>query len=242
MRTWHLHHSLSPNKLLDLLVATGGEHVRALELEDLQAAAAGTVLLAVSMYCKCVYRINIDTCFYWSWAISAITKEAQSALEELTLVDCSDTSPVDLSQMSFPKLERLQLRNLTEVEDGALVEPLSQLLAASPNLRDLRVNDVAAAALHTSLDLLVVRERMRALHTLMLYPPDGMTAHDLASFYTTCRDLQSLFLTVPLEDGDAVVQGSLNHCSQICCLGLTGPITHSHPLRQPAAVPISARR
>lgn len=227
VRDWCIAELFEPNVLLDLLMVTGGTHVQSLSLAFLSGTELTTALLSLSLHCKNVTKLVMDDCCGWSWALSSMTREAQLALKELSIESCEDARPVDFRGASFPNLQFVFLTSLADNEERALDKAVGGLLVASPNLKELRVNDASTRALLRCMDQPNVKERLRGLQALLVHDEEGMAGPSIQRLGAICSNLQTLYLRAPQPELDAAVQSFLLSGGHLSCLAIDGSLNGS---------------
>lgn len=158
-RNWVLVGDQFPSLLMDLAEYTGGPQLRTVYLHGSKVEPA-VVFCNICTRCPLVERIEIVNCDRW-FTVSALRGKAQESLQEL-YIRCgkvkSTSTGAAFSRNCFPNLRVLHLSAHCDAD------MVASLLAATPNLRELRVD-----CLNTSDDCLAsLRHKPQDLEVLVL--------------------------------------------------------------------------
>jgi hypothetical protein len=182
-REWVLDGDSEPRLIGELAANTGGPHVRSLHLSNAKEETAG-ILSTVFAKCKKIVNVRIENSEHWT-GLSAVRGEAELSLQELSVVNCGTGSALHFKRSNFANLERLYLVG------GYTANTVLNLLAAAPNLKDLRLRHTPVN--NTVFELLVTRSQ--SLHTLMLLGCGELTIEAVSSLVPGCVSLKTLVVS-----------------------------------------------
>jgi hypothetical protein len=216
VRNWIVNWDVTETCPPHLMRCTAGPHVRTLHLRGLSQSGMTKVFDTLVITCCGLQILKIDCCQQWE-IVSTLSASAQLTLQELTIACCNGYRWESKAQ--FPNLWKLHVKHVIGVE---VVQSLTSLLIAAPNLTDLRRWSSTQCPINDK-SLQVLSNHAAKLETLELdIQHQDFTPAIMTALGQRCHNLKTLALTCGDGIDDAAVEAFALHCSRLEGLQLRG--------------------
>jgi hypothetical protein len=212
---WVINCDVAPAVVVNLVAETGGDHVHTLELYGLKEETAG-IFAIVFHDCRSIVNVVVDNCSHWT-GLRAACGDAQNSLRKLVVNGCGTEASATFHENHFPGLTCLYL------DGGYGTSVITSLLAATPNLVDLRLRE----SLVDDGSLNILRNHANSLQTLVMFHCPLVSSAGVAALAEKCVNLTCLDLSSCPEVSDAAVQSLAAGCRSLETVRLCGSFTET---------------
>jgi hypothetical protein len=218
VRNWVVNWEIEQGCSDHLLRCSAGPHVRTLQLRKLTQLGMSRVFDMFIAACSGLRELRIEHCSHFE-TICALRIPVQQSLQVLVVESCTGghwESPV-----KFPNLRKLCVRFL----DGIVMQPVTTLLNAAPNLTDLRLSS-AVRCPFSDANLQILSNHAANLKILELdIQRQEFTSTAVVSLAESSSNLKMLALACGNGVNDAAVEAFAIHCTQLEGLQMWGKMS-----------------
>jgi hypothetical protein len=218
VRNWVLNTDAAKPCFPDSLKSTAGQHVRSILLRNQSPLGLAKVFSTFAVACSGLQRLKMENCLCGE-TVNTLSASAQQSLQQLILLECHDGCWTSYTQL--PNLLKLHIKELCGAN---VIQSVTSLLTASPNLIDLRLSSFSKAPIN-AMSLLVLSNHAAKLEVLELDMVHQLfTAADVVSLAERCGNLRTLSLVCGRGVTEVAVEAFALHCSRLEALHLLGPL------------------
>jgi hypothetical protein len=218
VRNWVLNTDAAKPCFPDSLKSTAGQHVRSILLRNQSPLGLAKVFSTLAVACSGLQRLKMENCLCGE-TVNTLSASAQQSLQQLILLECHDGCWTSYTQL--PNLLKLHIKELCGAD---VIQSVTSLLTASPNLIDLRLSSFSKAPIN-AMSLLVLSNHAAKLEVLELDMVHQLfTAADVVSLAERCGNLRTLSLVCGRGVTEVAVEAFALHCSRLEALHLLGPL------------------